>query len=82
MNWNDLNLNTFTRLALIKDGTMLDLITAITGEDAGNLPLNELEGWTNKLTFLDKPYKPSNPKKNIYLMVLLIFQFLILKIYW
>ena len=35
---------------------MLDLITAITGEDAGNLPLNELESWTNKLTFLDKPY--------------------------
>ena len=34
----------FTRLALVKDGTMLDLITAITGEDAGNLPLNELEG--------------------------------------
>lgn len=67
MNWNDLNLNMFTRLALIKDGTMLDLITAITGEDAGNLPLNELEGWTNKLTFLDKPYKPSNPKKEYIL---------------
>lgn len=67
MNWNDLNLNTFTRLALIKDGTMLDLITAITGEDAGNLPLNELEGWTNKLAFLDKPYKPSNPKKEYIL---------------
>ena len=67
MNWNDLNLNTFTRLALIKDGTMLDLITAITGEDAGNLPLNELEGWNNKLAFLDKPYKPSNPKKEYIL---------------
>lgn len=67
MNWNDLNLNTFTRLALIKDGTMLDLITAITGEDAGNLPLNELEGWTNKLAFLDEPYKPSNPKKEYIL---------------
>ena len=67
MNWNDLNLNTFTRLALIKDGTMLDLITAITGEDAGNLPLNELESWTNKLAFLDKPYKPSNPKKEYIL---------------
>ena len=67
MNWNDLNLNMFTRLALIKDGTMLDLITAITGEDAGNLPLNELESWTNKLTFLDKPYKPSNPKKEYIL---------------
>ena len=67
MNWNDLNLNMFTRLALIKDGTMLDLITAITGVDAGNLPLNELEGWTNKLTFLDKPYKPSNPKKEYIL---------------
>lgn len=67
MNWNDLNLNTFTRLALIKDGTMLDLITAITGEDAGNLPLNELESWTNKLAFLDEPYKPSNPKKEYIL---------------
>lgn len=67
MNWNDLNLNMFTRLALIKDGTMLDLITAITGEDAGNLPLNELEGWNNKLAFLDKPYKPSNPKKEYIL---------------
>ena len=67
MNWNDLNLNTFTRLALIKDGTMLDLITAITGEDAGNLPLNELESWNNKLAFLDKPYKPSNPKKEYIL---------------
>ena len=67
MNWNDLNLNTFTRLALVKDGTMLDLITAITGEDAGNLPLNELESWNNKLTFLDKPYKPSNPKKEYIL---------------
>ena len=67
MNWNDLNLNMFTRLALVKDGTMLDLITAITGEDAGNLPLNELEGWNNKLTFLDKPYKPSNPKKEYIL---------------
>ena len=67
MNWNDLNLNMFTRLALIKDGTMLDLITAITGEDAGNLPLNELESWTNKLAFLDKPYKPSNPKKEYIL---------------
>lgn len=67
MNWNDLNLNMFTRLALIKDGTMLDLITAITGEDAGNLPLNELESWANKLTFLDKPYKPSNPKKEYIL---------------
>lgn len=67
MNWNDLNLNTFTRLALVKDGTMLDLITAITGEDAGNLPLNELEGWNNKLAFLDKPYKPSNPKKEYIL---------------
>ena len=67
MNWNDLNLNTFTTLALIKDGTMLDLITAITGEDAGNLPLNELESWTNKLAFLDKPYKPSNPKKEYIL---------------
>ena len=67
MNWNDLNLNMFTRLALVKDGTMLDLITAITGEDAGNLPLNELESWNNKLTFLDKPYKPSNPKKEYIL---------------
>lgn len=67
MNWNDLNLNMFTRLALVKDGTMLDLITAITGEDAGNLPLNELEGWNNKLAFLDKPYKPSNPKKEYIL---------------
>lgn len=67
MNWNDLNLNMFTRLALIKDGTMLDLITAITGEDAGNLPLNELESWTNKLAFLDKPYNPSNPKKEYIL---------------
>lgn len=67
MNWNDLNLNMFTRLALIKDGTMLDLITAITGEDAGNLPLNKLEVWTNKLAFLDKPYKPSNPKKEYIL---------------
>lgn len=67
MNWNDLNLNMFTRLALVKNGTMLDLITAITGEDAGNLPLNELEGWNNKLTFLDKPYKPSNPKKEYIL---------------
>ena len=67
MNWNDLNLNMFTRLALIKDGTMLDLITAITGEDAGNLPLNELESWNNKLAFLDKPYKPSNPKKEYIL---------------
>ena len=67
MNWNDLNLNTFTIWALIKDGTMLDLITAITGEDAGNLPLNELEGWTNKLAFLDEPYKPSNPKKEYIL---------------
>lgn len=57
----------FTRLALVKDGTMLDLITAITGEDAGNLPLNELEGWNNKLAFLDKPYKPSNPKKEYIL---------------
>lgn len=67
MNWNDLNLNMFTRLALVKDGTMLDLITAITGEDAGNLPLNELESWNNKLAFLDKPYKPSNPKKEYIL---------------
>lgn len=67
MNWNDLNLNTFTRLALVKEGTMLDLITAITGEDAGNLPLNELEDWINKLAFLDKPYKPSNPKKEYIL---------------
>ena len=67
MNWNDLNLNMFTRLALVKDGTMLDLITAITGEDAGNLPLNELESWNNKLTLLDKPYKPSNPKKEYIL---------------
>lgn len=67
MNWNDLNLNMFTRLALVKNGTMLDLITAITGEDAGNLPLNELESWNNKLTFLDKPYKPSNPKKEYIL---------------
>lgn len=67
MNWNDLNLNMFTRLALVKNGTMLDLITAITGEDAGNLPLNELEGWNNKLAFLDKPYKPSNPKKEYIL---------------
>ena len=67
MNWNDLNLNMFTRLALVKDGTMLDLITAITGEDAGNLPLKELESWNNKLTFLDKPYKPSNPKKEYIL---------------
>ena len=67
MNWNDLNLNMFTRLALVKDGKMLDLITAITGEDAGNLPLNELESWNNKLTFLDKPYKPSNPKKEYIL---------------
>ena len=67
MNWNDLNLNMFTRLALVKDGKMLDLITAITGEDAGNLPLNELEGWNNKLAFLDKPYKPSNPKKEYIL---------------
>ena len=67
MNWNDLNLNMFTRLALIKDGTMLDLITAITGEDAGNLPLNELESWNNKLAFLDEPYKPSNPKKEYIL---------------
>lgn len=46
---------------------MLDLITAITGEDAGNLPLNELEGWNNKLAFLDEPYKPSNPKKEYIL---------------
>ena len=67
MNWNDLNLNMFTRLALVKNGTMLDLITAITGEDAGNLPLNELESWNNKLTFLDEPYKPSNPKKEYIL---------------
>lgn len=67
MNWNDLNLNMFTRLALVKDGTMLDLITAITGEDAGNLPLNELESWNNKLAFLDEPYKPSNPKKEYIL---------------
>lgn len=67
MNWNDLNLNMFTRLALVKDGKMLDLITAITGEDAGNLPLNELESWNNKLAFLDKPYKPSNPKKEYIL---------------
>ena len=67
MNWNDLNLNMFTRLTLVKDGKMLDLITAITGEDAGNLPLNELEGWNNKLAFLDKPYKPSNPKKEYIL---------------